>query len=54
MIYDHPCYFLMMEYFKHVRPEINESLAKTETKKETFKANMLYLKCNIRLVISYC
>lgn len=53
MIYVHPCYFLMMECFKRVNPEVNESLTKTETKKETFTANKLYLKCIIKLLISY-
>lgn len=42
----------MMECFKHVRTEIDESLTKTETKKETFKANVLYLMYITRLLVT--
>lgn len=42
-----------MECFNHVRTEIDESLTKKETKKETFKVNILYLKCIIRFLISH-
>lgn len=37
----------MMECFKYVTAEIDESLTKTEKQEGNFKANILYLKCII-------